>query len=85
MRRDSERPRAELVFGLLDVTLALACAFLPALGEIALTIVLGLRSVLVGIRIVLLSTTQLRHAQHAARDPQVTLPETAPQPREADE
>lgn len=85
VRRDSERPRAELVFGLLDVTLALACAFLPALSEIALTIVLGLRSVLVGIRIVLLSTTQLRHAQRAEREPQVTLPETAPQPREAGE
>lgn len=95
VRHDSERPRTELAFGLLDTALALSCAFLPALGEIALSIVLGMRSVLVGCRIVLLSTTQLRRAQRSKRDPQlepeaaerapVTPAETAPPPREADE
>ena len=66
-RRDSERPRLDLVFGVLDVGLALACAFLPGLGEVWLRAVLGGRSVLVGLRIVTLATTKLRRAQQAAR------------------
>ncbi|KJL27329.1 hypothetical protein [Microbacterium azadirachtae] len=75
VRAQSETPRVELVFGVLDLALAVLCAFLPAWGVRALTIVLGLRSMIVGVRIVPLACTRLRRAQRDAARPPVVREE----------
>ncbi|MGN7861335.1 DUF308 domain-containing protein [Microbacterium sp. 22303] len=67
VRAEAETPRTELLFGMLDLALAVLCVFLPAWGVRALTVVLGARSVIVGARIIPLACTRLRRAQRDAR------------------
>lgn len=67
VRAEAEAPRTELLFGMLDLALAVLCVFLPAWGVRALTVVLGARSVIVGARIIPLACTRLRRAQRDAR------------------
>ncbi|MDP5226730.1 MULTISPECIES: DUF308 domain-containing protein [Arthrobacter] len=68
-RGHSEARRQDLLRGVLDLALAVFCAVLPASGAAVLAVAFGLRSVLVGLKIVVLSTTTLRRAQTSAPTP----------------
>ena len=66
LRNRSDAPWQDLFRSVLDLVLASFCAVLPGTGATVLAFAFGLRSVLVGLKIAVLSVTKLRRAQAAA-------------------
>lgn len=66
LRNHSDAPWQDLLRSILDLVLAAFCAVLPGTGTTVLAFAFGLRSVLVGLKIAVLSVTKLRRAQATA-------------------
>jgi|GEM_PF-2112360 len=63
LRNRSDAPWQDLFRSILDLVLAAFCAVLPGTGTTVLAFAFGLRSVLVGLKIAVLSVTKLRRVQ----------------------